>query len=186
LNGGVNSLAEEIAEEAVVPDLETLRVLSDGRRHEILTALIREPLTVRALAERLRLPRTRLYYHLELLERHGLVRVVHTRMVSGALERTYRAAARSFRVDRGALADSSAAAAIDEAQATILHAVAEDLRVRRDVTRDPLVARTFVRLSAGRYAELEARLRSLMAEYRDDEDGTPAELALALFSLETV
>jgi DNA-binding transcriptional ArsR family regulator len=180
----MSSLATEIAEEAVVPNLEILRVLADSRRHEILTALMREPLTVRALAEQLRLPRTRLYYHLELLERHGLVRVVHTRMVSGALERTYRAAARTFRVDRRALADSTAAAAIDEAQATILQAVADDLRGRRDVTRDPLVARTFLRLNAGRYAELEARLRALVAEYRNDEDGAPAELAFALFSLE--
>jgi DNA-binding transcriptional ArsR family regulator len=178
----MNSLAEAIADEAVVPNLETLRVLADGRRHEILTALIHEPLTVRVLAEQLRLPRTRLYYHLELLERHGLVRVVQTRMVSGALEHTYRAAARAFRVDRSALS-ASAAAAIDEAQATILQAVAEDLRSRRDVTRDPLVSRTFVRLSASRYAELETRLRALVAEYRDDEDGTPAELAFALFSL---
>jgi DNA-binding transcriptional ArsR family regulator len=183
LNGGVKALTDAIAGEAVVPNLETLRVLSDGRRHEILTALIREPLTVRALAEQLRLPRTRLYYHLELLERHGLVRVVQTRMVSGALERTYRAAARTFRVDRSALS-ASAAAAIDEAQATILQAVAGDLRDRRDVTRDPLVSRTFVRLSPARYAELEARLRALVSEYRDDEDGAPAELAFALFALE--
>src|ERR1700677_2049107 len=105
-------------------------------------------------------------------------------MVSGALERTYRAAARTFRVDRSALS-ASAAAAIDEAQATILQAVAEDLRSRHDVTRDPLVSRTFVRLNAGRYAEPEARLRTLINEYRDDEHGTPVELAVALFSLET-
>jgi hypothetical protein len=83
------------------------------------------------------------------------------------------------------LADSSAVAAIDEAQATILQAVADDLRGRRDVTRDPLVSRTFVRLNAGRHAELQARLRAIVAEYRDDEDGAPAELAIALFSLES-
>jgi DNA-binding transcriptional ArsR family regulator len=179
----MNSVSADIADEAVVPNLESLRVIADGRRHEILTALIREPLTVRALAEQLRLPRTRLYYHLELLERHGFVRVVHTRMVSGALERTYRAVARTFRVDRSALSDT-AAAAIDEAQATILQAVAEDMRSRRDVTRDPLVARAFVRLNARRYAELEARVRALVAEYRDDADGAPAEFAFALFALE--
>ena len=54
----------------------------------------------------------------------------------------------------------------------------------RDVTRDPLVTRTFVRLTAERQAEFEARLRALVAEYRDDADGGPAEVAVALFALE--
>ncbi|HEV8020163.1 MAG TPA: helix-turn-helix domain-containing protein [Candidatus Lustribacter sp.] len=174
----------EIANEAALPDLEALRVLVDGRRHEIVTELIAAPLTIRQLAERLHLPRTRLYYHIELLELHGIVRVVQTRMVSGALERTYRAAARNFRVDRRLLSNT-AAAAIDDAQAGILEAVADDIRRRRDTERDPLVTRTFVRLTPERYSELERRLRALIGEYATgDDDGATAELALALFSLE--
>jgi DNA-binding transcriptional ArsR family regulator len=178
-------LTDALPDEALVADLDALRVLADGRRHEILTALIHEPLTVRILAERLRLPRTRLYYHIDVLERHGLVRVVQTRMVSGALERTYRAVARTFRVDRRALG-AAASAVVDATQASMLHAVADDLQARRKPGRDPLVSRAFLRLTAERYGELEARLHALIAEYhRDDAGGEPAELAFALFALES-
>ena len=68
----------------VVPieHLETLRVLVDSQRHRIVTLLIDEPQTARELAERLGLARTRLYYHLALLEQHGLIVVSSTRRKS--------------------------------------------------------------------------------------------------------
>jgi hypothetical protein len=40
----------------------------------------------------------RLYYHVNLLEEHGLVRVTQTRIVSGIVERTYALVARHFAV----------------------------------------------------------------------------------------
>ncbi len=110
--------------------IEALRTVSDTQRHRILTLLIEAPLTAGELADRLGLARTRLYYHLNLLEEHGFVHVVDERIVSGINEKTYRATAQCFKVDRGLLAAVASEPQIADAQAAILEQSAEDLRAR--------------------------------------------------------
>lgn len=186
----VNMAAPEVV---AIGSLEALRVLVDGQRHRIVTLLMHEPMTARDLAGRLGIGRTRLYYHLDLLQQHGIIRVVGTRLVSGIEERTYRAVARGFRVDRTLLAPHASEPQIADAQASILESVASDLRARalsgephseRDDS-EVLVARTFLRLNDERRSELRARLAALIEHYRDaDEDGRDAELGLALFTTE--
>lgn len=83
----------------MVRDLDTLRVIADALRAQIIEALILEPLTVKQIAEKLGLAPGKLYYHVNLLEKHGLVRVVETRVVSGIIEKRYRAAASSVEID---------------------------------------------------------------------------------------
>jgi DNA-binding transcriptional ArsR family regulator len=175
---------------APIQDLEALRALVDSQRHRIVTLLMEEPLTAKELAARLGIGRTRLYYHLTILETHGLIRVVDTRIVSGIAERTYRAVARTFRVDRALLASQASEEQISEAQAAIIEAVANDLRARAASGEpasdaDILVSRTFLCLNESRRAELRARLGALIEEYRSaDRDGVETELALALFAPE--
>jgi DNA-binding transcriptional ArsR family regulator len=72
-----------------VGDPETLKVIADPLRLELLS-LLSEPKTAKEVAGALRVPTTRLYYHLRVLEEHGLVKVVSTRLVSGIEEKTYR------------------------------------------------------------------------------------------------
>jgi DNA-binding transcriptional ArsR family regulator len=175
---------------APIQDLEALRALVDSQRHRIVTLLMEEPLTAKELAARLGIGRTRLYYHLTILETHGLIRVVDTRIVSGIAERTYRAVARTFRVDRALLASQASEEQISEAQAAIIEAVANDLRARAASGEpasdaDILVSRTFLCLNESRRAELRARLGALIEEYRSaDRDWVETELALALFAPE--
>ena len=52
------------------------------------------------LAAEMDCPITRLYYHLKLLQSHGLIFVERTRKVSGIFEKYYRASARAFVIDR--------------------------------------------------------------------------------------
>jgi DNA-binding transcriptional ArsR family regulator len=149
-----------------------------------------EALTATELAERLGIARTRLYYHLSLLEQHALIRVAETRVVSGIVERRYRAVARTFRVDRALLASEATEAEVSHVQASILDAVASDLRNRtvvgeRSLDSDLLVSRTFLRLNDERRSELRSRLMALVEEYRDADDvGTEMELAFAFFASE--
>jgi DNA-binding transcriptional ArsR family regulator len=188
MNGEMPVNASEILDTVAIQNLDALRALVDSQRHRIVTLLIDEPLTAKVLAERLGIARTRLYYHLAMLERRGLIRVVETRVVSGVQERTYRAVARTFRVDRALLASQATAAEVFDAQAAILDAVAGDVRARAvpDGTSpddDVFVSRTFLRLTDERRRELGSRLKALVAEYRDgDADGSETELALALFT----
>ena len=82
----------------VIRDPATLKVLSDPLRIEILRAF-REPGTVKAVAEQVDLQATKLYYHVKQLEKHGLIRVVDTNVVSGIIEKTYQVAAHNLSVD---------------------------------------------------------------------------------------
>lgn len=179
------NIGEELLASAPIESLEALRVVSDSQRHRVVTLLIEEPLTARELAGRLGIGRTRLYYHLDLLEKHGLIRVTETRVVSGILERTYRAVARAFRVDRALLSAHSSEEEVNDAQASILDAVAGDLRARppahrRAAENDVMVSRRFLRLSESRRRELSDRLSALIQEYDDSESGEAPEVEVAL------
>lgn len=83
------------ADHLEIDSLEAMRVLTDPLRLEIIQSLMR-PRTVKSLAQSLNLAPTKLYYHMKLLEQHGIVRVVSTRVVSGIVEKNYGLTAYSF------------------------------------------------------------------------------------------
>ena len=72
--------------------MDRLKAMADPTRIRFILELGAEPRTVKEVAEALGVPPTRLYYHLRILERHGLVEVANRRMVSGIEERSYRLA----------------------------------------------------------------------------------------------
>ncbi len=179
----------EILDVAPITDLETLRILSDSQRHRIVTVLMDEALTAKEVAQRLGLGRTRLYHHFGLLEQHGIIRVSGTRLVSGIVERTYRAVARAFRVDRSLLSSPASLAGITDAQASIVEAVAQDLharaKARPSAEDDVLASRAFLKLNAAHRKNLRERLTAIVAEYRDgDPDGDETEVATVMFTVE--
>lgn len=60
-----------------------------------------EPRTVQQIAEVLGVPFTRLYYHVKMLEKHELIRVVDVVQLAGAIEeKYYMVTARQFTIDR--------------------------------------------------------------------------------------
>lgn len=75
---------------------EHFDLLGDATRLEIIELLI-APASVAELAERMSVPRTRLYHHVNLLEQAGLIRVVDTRQSGVQVEKIYQVAALSFR-----------------------------------------------------------------------------------------
>ncbi|MCE7984096.1 MAG: ArsR family transcriptional regulator [Caldilinea sp. CFX5] len=82
--------------EFVIQDIETLRAISDPLRIRLLE-LMAQPQTVKEIASQLGVGKTKLYYHLNLLEKHGIIRVVRTRVVSGIIEKSYQVTAFSYR-----------------------------------------------------------------------------------------
>ncbi len=92
----MDELPREPDAQLVIAELETLKILTDPLRTRLITLLRGGALTASQLAEQIALPVKKLYYHLGLLERHGTIRVVRTRVVSGITEKTYRASAHVF------------------------------------------------------------------------------------------
>lgn len=93
----------EPAAQITIQSLDTLKVFSDPLRQQIIEALLDSAKTVKQVASMLHLPPTKLYYHINLLEAHHLIRVTETRVVSGIIEKQYRAAAKSFYIQRSLL-----------------------------------------------------------------------------------
>jgi DNA-binding transcriptional ArsR family regulator len=91
----------------MVEDLETLRILTDPLRMEILQILDPEPQSINQVAEKLGLSASRLYYHFKILEEHGLISVVQTRMVNNIVEKFYWLTAEDIDFDKSLFEFSS-------------------------------------------------------------------------------
>ena len=78
--------------------LDQVKVLADPLRIRILEAFCDER-TTKQVAELLGEKPTKLYHHVDALEKVGLIKLARTRQNRGTLEKYYLAVARSFRAD---------------------------------------------------------------------------------------
>jgi DNA-binding transcriptional ArsR family regulator len=89
----------ELEDVKVLTDLEQVKVLADPLRVKILESLCLEELTTKQVAQKLGEKPTRLYHHVEALERVGLIRLTRTQQVRGTVEKYFRSVALKFRAD---------------------------------------------------------------------------------------
>jgi DNA-binding transcriptional ArsR family regulator len=122
----------------MVSDLDTLKVLTDPLRLQILEVLDQEPQTVNQVAEKLGHSASRLYYHFNLLEKHGLIKVVETRMVSNMLEKRYWLTAEEIEIDKSLLEFSH-----DGIQEGIVSLISSSLEATRTEMLRSLQARSY-------------------------------------------
>ncbi|MBW8367119.1 MAG: helix-turn-helix domain-containing protein [Arenimonas sp.] len=161
-------------------DPALLRVLANPVRSFIVYSLAPEAKTAKTLAAELGCPTTRLYYHLRQLEKHGLVFVERTRLVSGIVEKHYRAVARDLRLDTAAFGtgdkpdrrrtEALLGFVFDQTRVEISRGIeAGQLDVRRRAP-DPgalMAYRNVLKLSPEQAQRLYARLQAFWMEYDD-------------------
>ncbi len=166
------------ADQLTITNLETLKVTADPLRMRIVELLRQAPATVKELAAALRVAPKSLYYHVNLLDKHGLIRVVDTRLVSGILEKRYQATAYLFQFqDVTAMPDEAGTPGQQdyEAVSSMFTITREEVRRltqesafgRGDTTpaQDLYTDWRLLRLSHDQAAELYARIDALLAEY---------------------
>lgn len=170
-----------------ISDVATLKALSDPTRLAILRALMQDEMparTVKELAAELGEPVTKLYRHVNLLESSGLIEVAESRVVSGIIERHYRARQASLYLDGNLLnpPDPQQARAVDSA---CFHRAHDDYLAATRGAEDTgaVLGLIEVRLTPERYAEFGQALRGLIAEFgdADDPDGQLVGLFGALY-----
>lgn len=154
----------------VIDDLATLRLLSDPLRLRLIEELGAKPTTVKVLAKTLAMKPNRLYYHVNLLEEHGLIKVTDTRMVSGILERTYGLVAKHFAVSD----DLSMPAELKrEVADTLFRSVSAELgeALEAEAKGGPagVVGRIQLWLTEEERAGFEKQLAELLAAYASNE-----------------
>ncbi len=92
-----------------ISDLEQVKALAHPLRVRIIETLAAsDPMTTKQVADFLGEKPTRLYHHVDLLEKAGLIHLTHTRKNRGTTEKYYEAIARQFRAAADLFSDESA------------------------------------------------------------------------------
>lgn len=169
-----------------IDNLHTLKVYFDPLRTRIMHELAHEPRTVHQVAKSLGVPFTRLYYHIKMMEKHNLIRVVDIVQLAGAIEeKYYQVAARQFTISRDLLTfdpvgkNDSLEYMLDgvfgASHREIRRSVA-DGRINLNATPPPpnaLLARKFLlRLTDEQATEFQRDLEDLLLKYQSYETST--------------
>lgn len=167
-----------------ITTLEALKVFSDPLRQQIIEALLDGAKTVKQVASELELAPTKLYYHVNLLEEHGLIQVTETRIVSGIIEKHYVAAAREYLIERSLMTPGQNMS--DEGLEIAFDAMIEPIRTDLhkslkqgliDTSEDAPEQRKFrmwramSHLSEAQAVEFYARLEKLIDEFNAFKEG---------------
>lgn len=91
-------------------DFQQIRALAHPLRLRILGLLAREPRTTKQVAELLGENHTKLYHHVQELERAKVIRLTETRQKRGTVEKYYQATAALFRAAPSLLSPARTAA----------------------------------------------------------------------------
>jgi DNA-binding transcriptional ArsR family regulator len=161
-------------ESYTLSSLDQIRVLADPLRIRILEALSRER-TTKQVAEHLGEKPTKLYHHVDALEKVGLVELSRTRPNRGTLEKYYVAVAHSFRTDSRVFQPAEGADAGEEAEAlrrmmtTILDTTSAELAAIIDrgaaakaIEEEGIVSFLEIHASAEELAAIRDRLYDLV------------------------
>lgn len=180
-----------------IEDLDTLRMITDPLRFQIMEILDREPLSVNQVADKMGLSASRLYYHFKLLEEHGLIQVVDTRRINNIIEKFYWLTAEDIDINKELLNFSSETGAENIARmvSSSLDATREDIlrslnarkfnleKGAKPNPRDMIMIHNKARLSDATYQDFIVRLRALIKEFSELPEETRDGEDVSVFSL---
>ena len=121
---------QAIPDQFTLTELDQLKVIADPLRVRLLQAFCEAPRTTKQVADSFGEKPTRLYHHVDALERVGLIRLVETRQVRGTIEKYYTAVAKRFRADPALLRgeDTSGPEALADTVEALFDSAATELR----------------------------------------------------------
>lgn len=182
----------EPADQLVIRELETLKVLTDPLRLQILE-LMGKPITVKTVAKSLEIPPTKLYYHVGQMEAHGLIRVVGTRVVSGIIEKQYQVTAKHYTIDRSLLEiHKKDHSSLTEILHNVMDGVSADIQKgleggliqvgdEHPVHQRLVLGRTLVRMTPPQAQEFIETINKLLKQFSTDpsEEAQPYSFLIA-------
>jgi DNA-binding transcriptional ArsR family regulator len=182
-------------------DLDQVKVLADPLRIRILEALCQQERTTKQVAQILGEKPTKLYHHVEALERVGLIRLSRTQQNRGTTEKYYLAIARTFRADSRVFhldekTGGKKTAAIKQMMSTIFDSTSAELNALVDrgeagmkaIEKDGIVSFLEIHASEKDLKELRDKLHELLQSLTRMEEGPDDagryRLTLAYYPLE--
>lgn len=154
-----------------ITTLGQIEAISSPVRIRVLR-LARTPITVAELAERLGVPKTRLYYHVNLLVEQGMLAQVDERKSGARIEKIYLRTASTYQLgpeladeigDRRKAAEAATAVVLDPARAELEDVFVEYFGGRQHIAH---FGRTVAHLTPEKAEELTSRMEALAEEFR--------------------
>ena len=164
-------------------DLDQVKVLADPLRIRILEELCKEERTTKQVAKILGEKPTKLYHHVDALERVGLIRLARTRQNRGTIEKYYMAVARQFRADSRmfAAAELGSEEGADTLQAvisTVLERTSDEMRAliaqgygKEGIEEQGVLSHLEIRTDRKHGRRIQARLLKLLKSLEDPHAG---------------
>ena len=87
----------------ILTDLEAVKAIADPLRSQIIEVLSPAPMTINQIAEKLGLAPSKLYYHVNMLEKHGFLKVVDTTLRGNIIEKHYWITAYDYDIEKDLL-----------------------------------------------------------------------------------
>jgi DNA-binding transcriptional ArsR family regulator len=178
----------------MIRDLETLRAIADTRRLDIIF-LLETPRTASQVAEHLGESGNSIYYHINELEKKGLVRLVETRLKGHLTEKYYQASARVYTVTPGLLegnfdllVDTNVAYnlhVLDNAAAKLKRAHAAHVFSPQNL-EESIFYQKQIRLSSQRLRALVQQINQVIEEFENDDAPTGEQSSLLTILLHPV
>lgn len=184
--------------------LEDLKTLADPLRNQIMEVLTPEPLTVNQIAAKLGEAASKLYYHINLLEKGNFIRVVDTTMHGNLIEKHYWITAYHYDIKEDMLNFN-----VDTPEGTehIIRLLTANIDLTRDDLRRSMYARhqqiadgaeknprdvfdtrVILNLPDDKASEFHARLNKLVKEFTaeeakisPDEESMPWALSIVFY-----
>lgn len=172
----------------LIEDISVFGVINNPFRQRLMR-VFGEPRSVKAAAEALNVPVTRLYHHINQLADAGIVRVVEERKAGAMIEKIYQTTAKSFSPGPGLLTDDTdpdemarvaAGIVLDPARADAEAALARSFR-DQEAPAFAAIGRGQALMTPHRAEKFAKRVMDLLHELEeDDSDEDAAEFALSL------
>jgi DNA-binding transcriptional ArsR family regulator len=187
------------ADALTLTDLEQVKVLADPLRIRILEELGAEERTTKQVAQRLGEKPTKLYHHVEALERVGLIRLARTRQNRGTIEKYYLGVARQFRADSRIFSASSESPqakkdAVETMITTVFDSTAHEMRSllakgrgRKGVEEKGILSYLEIRTDRKDARRIQAQLEKLIKSFEkgDEKPGaTRYRFTLAFYPID--
>lgn len=174
-----------------IQDVETLKVMADARRIQILEIAGESEHTAKEIAQRMQMATSKLYYHLKMMEEHGILTVVEERVgPTQIIEKVYRATAHRYMIAEDLQPLEHAEASLNLAFKAI-DQIKLEMQYNAEVLLQPDLGANRAEFGMGKLhltrqeaEELTQELQAIWDRFRHDKprpDTEPYSLLLAFF-----
>lgn len=169
-------------ETVMLRDLEQIKVFAHPLRARLVEVFADKPMTAKQAAEVIGQNPTKLYHHVEVLERVGLIKLVKTQKKRGTTEKYYRTVAKRFSVDSSLFEMmKNGKKAIGEFRAMFTTMLENTMREINASISDKLIcpekrevevtlARKHIRTTPAKLKKMQGRIQKMIDEFTAAED----------------